>query len=134
MSAPITHSYNLNRLGNAGDAVRIEADEAQRAAIAGLADLLSLPRFSAAVTLSKTGPAGFRLDYRLEAEVVQACVVTLEPVTSKMDRTFTRELNFIGTNARRPEEVAELDLSDWEEDELEEIGRASCRERVFGYV
>lgn len=121
MSAPITQSYNLNRLGNAGDEVRIEADESQSLAIAKVAQVLSLPSFVATVKLSKTAPTRYRLDYRLEAEVVQACVVTLEPVTSRIAQGFTRELHFIGTGPRRPAEATELDLSGSDEDEPEDI-------------
>lgn len=121
MSAPLTHRYNLGRLGHAGDEVRIESDEVQRAAIAKLAALLALPRFAATVTLTKTGPTHYRLEYRLEADVVQACVVTLEPVPGTLARTFTRELHFIGTAARRPVETGEIDLSGADEEEPEEI-------------
>jgi uncharacterized metal-binding protein YceD (DUF177 family) len=120
MSAPITHFTNLARLGNAGDEVRIEADEAQRAAIAALAGILSLSRFAALVTLKKAGPSRFALDYRLEAELTQACIVTLEPVAARIERSFTRELHFLGTGHRSPE-VADLDLSGQDDEEPEEI-------------
>jgi uncharacterized metal-binding protein YceD (DUF177 family) len=110
MSAPLSQAYNLARLGNAGDAVRIEADEGQRAAIAVLAGVLSLPRFAATVALKKTTPTRFLLSYRLEAEVAQACVVTLEPVVAKIDHAFTRELHFSAAPRHRSE-TADLDLS-----------------------
>jgi hypothetical protein len=120
MSAAITRSYNLGRLGNAGDQVLIEAGEAECAAIAQLAQILSVPRFVADVTLSKLGATRYQLDYRLEADVVQACVVTLEPVAGSVARNFRRELHFIGTGARRPAD-ADLDLSGGDEEEPEEI-------------
>jgi hypothetical protein len=103
------HSYNLARLGNAGDEVRLEADDTQRAEIAALAGALSLSRFVATVGLRKTGASLFALDYKLDVEVTQACVVTLEPVTAAIARDFTRELHFSGTG-RRPPEIADLDL------------------------
>lgn len=120
MSAPLVQPYNLARLGHAGDEVRLEADEAQRTAIAVLAEALSLSRFTAVVTLKKTGGSHFVLAYRLEAEVAQACVVTLEPVIAHIVREFTRELHFVGTG-RRPPEVADLDLSGQDEEGPEEI-------------
>lgn len=109
MSAPLAHSYNLARLGNAGDTVRLDADAAQRAAIAVLAEALSLSRFSVQVGLKKATPSRFLLEYRLQAEIVQACVVTLEPVVSEVDRTFTRELHFVGSG-HRASVAPELDL------------------------
>jgi uncharacterized metal-binding protein YceD (DUF177 family) len=120
MSAPLTHSYNLSRLGNAGDAVRIEADDAQRGAIAKLAGVVSLERLAAAVTLTKSSPSRFLLTYHMEADVTQACVVTLEPVPSSIARDFTRELHFVGTGHRLPE-GADLELAVSDEEEPEEI-------------
>jgi uncharacterized metal-binding protein YceD (DUF177 family) len=109
MSAPLAHAYNLARLGNAGDTVRFAADETQCAAIAVLAQALSLSRFSVQVGLKKASPSRFLLDYRVEAEVAQACVVTLEPVVSQVERAFTRELHFAGPGHRAPK-APELDL------------------------
>ena len=120
MSAPLSQIYNLARLGKAGDEVRIEADETQRAAIGALAGALSLPRLVVTVGLKKTSPSRFLLSYRLEADVIQACVVTLEPVPAKIELAFTRELHFSGPG-RRPAEAVDLDLSSQEEDEPEEI-------------
>ncbi len=116
-----SRDYNLARLGNAGDEVRIEADEAERGEIAALAGALSLPCLAATVRLQKDGAAKFHLSYRLEAEVAQACVVTLEPVTSRMDRSFVRELHFRGPG-RAAGAAASAELSPDEGEEVEEIG------------
>jgi hypothetical protein len=105
----LSHSYNLARLGNTDDTVRFDADAAQLAAIATLADALSLSRFGVQVTLKKASPSRFLLDYRVQAEIAQACVVTLEPVVSQVDRTFSRELHFTGAGRRAPV-APELDL------------------------
>jgi hypothetical protein len=115
MSPPLSQNYNLGRLGHAGDTAHIEADEAQRAAIAVLAEALSVSRFIADVTLSKLGPTSYRLAYRLEADIAQACVVTLEPVAAAIRHDFVRELHFTGPARRAPANApaaAELDLSD----------------------
>jgi uncharacterized metal-binding protein YceD (DUF177 family) len=96
LSAPVIHDYNLARLGNAGDEIRFEAGADERAAIAALAGALSLARFMVQVTLKKASSSRFALEYRLEAEVTQACVVTLEPVVSRIERTFSRALHFTG--------------------------------------
>jgi hypothetical protein len=98
----VSHSYNLARLGNAGETVRFDADDAQLAAIAVLAGAMSLSRFAVQVKLTKASPSRFLLDYRVQAEVTQACVVTLEPVVSQVERTFVRELHFAGPGRRAP--------------------------------
>lgn len=128
MSTPIAHNYNLARLGNAGDTVGFEAAEEERAAIAILAGALSLSRFAVRVELKKLSPNRFLLDYRLGANVTQACVVTLEPVVSHIEREFRRELHFEGGarhGSRLPVQALDVDLSSQDPeaaDEKEEIG------------
>jgi uncharacterized metal-binding protein YceD (DUF177 family) len=99
---PLSQSYNLARLGNAGDVVIITADRAQRAAIAAWAGIVALESFEARIEIAKLGPSRFGLTCRLTAEVTQACVVTLEPVKSHMDHGFSRELHFIGPARHKP--------------------------------
>ena len=101
---PLNQSYNLARLGNAGDDVSFAADEAQRAAIAAWSGVLSLESFVVRVKLSKLAPTRFGLDFTLDAEVTQACVVTLEPVPARIAHTFHRELEFTGPARHKPAE------------------------------
>jgi len=122
---PFSHPYNLARLGNAGDSVRFVADAAQRQAIAGWSGILSLEMFEFAVDISKLAPNRFGLAFHLRADVTQACVVTLEPVSSPMEKDFSRELVFVGTTNRRqapePAPGAELVLEGDLEEGPEEI-------------
>lgn len=126
---PLSHVYNLARLGNAGDVVEIVADEAQRTAIARWADVLSLENFAARVEIRKVAPTRFGLNYVLKADVTQACVVTLEPVPAHLEHSFSRELEFTGQTARRKpaqsksmaESVPEVVLDSLEEEGPEEI-------------
>lgn len=122
MNELLSHSYNLNRLGNAGDTVRIVADAGQRAAIAQWAGVSSLDRLEAKIDLRKTGPDRFALDYDLVADVVQACVVTLEPVPAHLEHRFTRELHFAGAIRRKlPESDGEVVLDSDPDEGPEEI-------------
>lgn len=67
----------------------IVANAAERQRLAERFGLISLDRLSALLHL-KRGRAGLiHMDGRLEAEVVQACVVTLEPVRSQVAETFS---------------------------------------------
>jgi uncharacterized metal-binding protein YceD (DUF177 family) len=120
---PLTHSYNLARLGNAGDVVTFAADDAQREAIARWAGLLSLQRLDVQVTIKKLDSVRFGLDFKLGADVTQACVVTLEPVPAKLDHSFHRELHFAGTARHKPadESAPEVVLDSLEEEGPEEI-------------
>ena len=104
---PFSHSYNLARLGNAGDAVRFSADPDQRAAIARWSGVLSVEDFSVTVDLKKLGPTRYGLAFRLAADVTQACVVTLDPVPAHLEHGFSRELQFTGPARHRPARTAE---------------------------
>jgi len=98
---PFSHSYNLARLGNAGDTVRFAADSAEREAIAKWSEIVSLETFETEVELKKLASNRFGLNFRLVADVTQSCVVTLEPVSSHLEKSFVRELIFVGTSRHR---------------------------------
>lgn len=98
---PLTHPYNLARLGSAGDAVTFDADADQRAAIARWSGVTSLERLSVAVALRKLGATQYGLDFTVTVDVSQPCVVTLEPVPAHQTLEFHRELHFTGPSARQ---------------------------------
>jgi len=122
MSPPALSSlYNLNRLGQAGDEVSISATEEQRAALAAFSGVLRIDSFEARVLLKKLSTDRFRLDFRLNADLAQACVVTLVEVPERIEREFMRELHFNAALHRSPNlpEAEDIPL----DDELpEEIG------------
>ncbi len=121
---PLTHSYNLARLGNAGDLVAFAADAAQRDQIARWSGILSLQSLDARIALRKLAPTRFGLDFTLTADLTQASVLTLEPVPAHLERHFTRELHFTGTGRRKvvsDESGPELVLDTEEEEGPEEI-------------
>ncbi|HET7084543.1 MAG TPA: DUF177 domain-containing protein [Rhizomicrobium sp.] len=119
---PLTRSYNLARLGNAGDEVRFTADAQECARIAQWCGVQSLEKFQAQVEIRKLAPNRFGLGFHLTADVTQRCVVTLEPVPSHMERDFSRELVFVGAQRHKPV-VAESEtvLDTGEEEGPEEI-------------
>ena len=90
---PISQSYNLARLGNAGDVVLFSASDEQRAAIARWADVVSVEKLDVKIDIKKLGPVRFGLDFTLTADVTQACVVTLDPVPAHLEHRFHRELH-----------------------------------------
>jgi uncharacterized metal-binding protein YceD (DUF177 family) len=68
-----------------GRHVDIAADGAARDTIAKVAGLAALPRLEAGFDLTRHGADGLRLVGRVQASVVQDCVVTLEPIESGID-------------------------------------------------
>ncbi|MDM9619833.1 metal-binding protein [Rhizobium sp. AC44/96] len=83
--------------------VRLEADKRELLAIAETWDVLSVDDFRADLQIARWKRDGIRVKGRVQAKIVQACVVSLEPVPSNIDETF--EQIFVPENsklARRP--------------------------------
>jgi hypothetical protein len=99
---PLTHVYNLARLGQAGDEVHLAATPEERTAIAHWSGVLAVDLFAARVDVRKLSASKFALDIALTADVVQSCVVSLQPVPARIARKFTRELHFAGPARRGP--------------------------------
>jgi len=114
---PISQNFELGRLSQAGDAVVIAPSKDDLARIAEWADVDAVETFRAAVDLKKVTPTRFAIDAVLDADIVQSCVVTLEPVKSHIARTFHRDLFLTQTKPA----MGEIDLAPVDEDGREEI-------------
>lgn len=79
----------VERLAEEGGVYEIEANPEERAALARRFDLVSLERLGARVTVSRSRRGLVRVEGRYEAELVQACVVSLEPVPARLAETFS---------------------------------------------
>src|SRR5437868_15371668 len=116
---PFSRLYNLNRLGQVGDDVSFAATDEDRAALARFVDVLRVDLFAARIVLRKPAANRFQLDFTLDADIVQACVVSLAEVPSHIERHFTRELHF-DPSLKRAKAQPEEDLLQ-EDDKPEEI-------------
>ena len=90
---------------------RVEPDAAARAAIAEALDLSALRKARLEGRLVPEGRRDWRLEATLGATVVQPCVVTLEPVTTRIDVAVTRRF------LAEPPPVPEADEVEMPEDE-----------------
>ena len=63
----------------------LKPDAAEREALAGVLGITALPRLRFRGELRPLGRADLELEARLEATVVQPCVITLAPVTTRID-------------------------------------------------
>jgi uncharacterized metal-binding protein YceD (DUF177 family) len=79
---------DVHRLRPAGGAYEIAAAPAERAALAKRFELLTLDRLEARVQLTPIAAGFYRLSAALQADLTQACVVTLEPVKSHITEEF----------------------------------------------
>lgn len=115
---PITHPYELGRLSQAGDEIVLSPTEEERQRIAQWADVDRVDSFTARIDLRKLTPIRYAFDVDLVADIVQACVVTLEPVKTHLERKFSRDLLLTQAPQHVPKEI---DVAPVDEDGREEI-------------
>ena len=77
----------LSDVPETGRHVELVADEATRAAMAGLAGLTLVSRLAAQFELTRHGHGGVHVVGHVSATVGQTCVVTLEPIENEIDET-----------------------------------------------
>ena len=84
----IERFVDLDRMGNSGAALEIVPSDGERAALARRFGFLGLPAFSARVTVDRRLGGQVIVEGRLKGRIVQACVLTLDPVTQDLDEAF----------------------------------------------
>lgn len=87
----------------AGLAFDRDADETERAALRDVCDLVEVPRMEAHFVLKPWRKTGYSVKGHVSADVVQSCVVTLEPVRQTIDEEV--DVKFVP--AREAEKWAE---------------------------
>lgn len=79
---------DLDRMGRSGAALDIVASESECAALAKRFGFLDLSGFAARVTVDLQVGGQVVVEGRLRGKIVQACVLSLEPVTQILDDAF----------------------------------------------
>jgi Large ribosomal RNA subunit accumulation protein YceD len=94
----------------AGKHVRLEANEAARAALAEPAGVDAVERLVGSFDLARRGRHGLHVSGRVNATVRQTCVVSLEPMVNEVDEAV--DVDFVpahkGAAADSPDEEAYL--------------------------
>lgn len=115
--APFSHRLRVAHLNpRSATAINLSPDAAARAAIAEDLGLIELTEFRFAGQIAPIGGAAWELTGRLRARVVQPCVVTLDPVGTRIDEQVRRVFS---PHATLPEEE-EVEMPD---DETEPLGQ-----------
>ncbi len=89
MSGPQVLSYRVETGRLPTEEIVIEADEAQRVALAQSYELQAVHSFRAHVTVVPGTRGSLEVEGRVSARIVQTCVVSLQPVEEKVDETFS---------------------------------------------
>lgn len=78
--SPVSMKVDATRLPAKGVAVKFEADERQRQALAALHGLEKVADFRFTAKVDPWKREGARVTGRVDADIIQLCVVTLEPL------------------------------------------------------
>lgn len=84
----IERIIDLDRMARSGSALDIVASESECAALAKRFGFLGLQGFAARVTVDLRPGGQVVVEGRLRGKIVQACVLTLEPVTQELGDVF----------------------------------------------
>lgn len=85
---PWSATVRVDDVPETGRRVELEASEDTRAALAAPAGVDAVEHLTAAFDLTRRGDDGLHVTGRLNATVRQTCVVTLEPVVSKIEEAI----------------------------------------------
>lgn len=88
VKSEIERMIDLDKLGTNGTALEISTTESERDALAKRFGFLGLPAFSARVTVDRRPGGQVVVEGRLKGRVVQACILSLDPVTQELDDAF----------------------------------------------
>ena len=116
--APVHHFFDLGDLSQAGSRITVAAKGDDLVRLAQWAGVAQVRVFGADVELRRLSQSRFMFEADLEADIVQNCVVTLEPVAAHIGRHIVRELHF---SAHPHAQSGELTLSAGDEEVPEEI-------------
>src|SRR2546430_16004266 len=87
---PFSSTYDLGLVREKGIDVALKPTAAERTRIAAWLSIESLESFQASVALTRAAFGRYLYRGHFDADVVQACVVTLEPVPSHVSGDFER--------------------------------------------
>jgi uncharacterized metal-binding protein YceD (DUF177 family) len=103
LKSEIERLVDLERMGPSGAALEIAPSDSERAALAKRFGFLGLPTFSARVTVDRRVGGQIVVEGRLRGRIVQACVLTLDPVAQDLDEAFRIVFKQDMTDDRDPE-------------------------------
>jgi uncharacterized metal-binding protein YceD (DUF177 family) len=99
----IERIVDLDRMGVQGTALELTCSESERGALAERFGFLGLPAFSARVTVDRRAGGLIVVEGRLRGQVVQACILTLDPVSQDLNEVFRIVFKQNLTEPRDPE-------------------------------
>ncbi len=88
-TSPVSFRVHVSRLPRRGMPVVIEATDKQRAALARVHALASVERYRAELLVSPWKRNGVQVEGKVVADIVQECIVTLDPLPSHISESVS---------------------------------------------
>lgn len=102
----LTYPVPVLNLPQKGLTIKLGTTESERVALAAQHALEAVNAFEAAMLLTRWKKNGVRIRGKIEAQIVQLCVVTLEPITNSIEEEI--DTTFVPENSR----LARLELDE----------------------
>jgi len=111
--SPISFEVDVTRIPAKGMRVTVTPDADERTSLATMHGLEEVLTFKADLLVTQWRKDGAHIEGRINATIIQTCVVTLEPLTSKLDVDVDIVMVPEGSKLARPkfDESGELVLS-----------------------
>jgi uncharacterized metal-binding protein YceD (DUF177 family) len=103
---PFSASFDLGSVRDRPIEVSLAPSQAERVRIAHWLDIESVDALKAVIELSRAGADEYVYSGRFEADVVQACVITLEPVPSHISGEVHRKFKVLPRPSTRRRKAA----------------------------
>jgi hypothetical protein len=132
MTSPLDWTYAVATIGKSGLSEERRATEAERAAIAKALDILSCEDLIARYEIEPLGSGRFLLRGDVEADVTQACIVTLDPVPAHLSDRFTVE--FRPDDEVTHDDAGEREILSGEDIEPIKGGRIDAGRIIFEHI
>jgi hypothetical protein len=126
----------VDAVGADGADMALTADDAERAALAQRLNLQSMAKLQVDVSLRRTAVGMVRLNVDFSANVVQSCVVTLEPVAARVADRFSLLCEGEQKRGKRGDTEGEVFVDPFGEDPVEPLddGRIDVGELVAQHL
>ena len=120
---PFSLTVAVRDIGRRGRTVKLATDADQRAALAEALGVAAIERLGGEFELEMVSGSSVHLRGRFEADVVQTCVVSLEPVQQHIEESVSVTLMPLETTDRRPNASVLVDPMDEEDRDTYSNGR-----------
>lgn len=108
MQPPLSWSHRTADIPDTGLSVSRSASPAERAAIAEVLEVISCEQMTADYVIRALGDGRYRMSGKVLARLTQPCVVTLEPISTRIEEAF--EVQFWPAESLAEPQEAEVEV------------------------